>query len=73
MIILLSLALVPMGSPFRYARIRPIHRLRATPFGNYTTQINTGDGRYMLADGSWKWLTEMTGDELSAAHMPAGN
>jgi len=42
-------------------------------FGNYTTQINTSDGRYMLPDGSWKWLTEMTGDELSAAHMPAGN
>jgi len=40
---------------------------------NYTTQINTKDGRYLLPDGSWKRLQDMTAAEKAAAHYPAGN
>jgi RHS repeat-associated protein len=40
---------------------------------NYTTQINTTDGRYLLPDGSWKTIPSMTEAERAAAHYPAGN
>jgi RHS repeat-associated protein len=40
---------------------------------NYTTQINTSDGRYLLPDGSWKTIPEMTNPERASAHYPAGN
>jgi RHS repeat-associated protein len=40
---------------------------------NYTTQINTKDGRYRLPDGNWKRIKDMTPAERAAAHIPAGN
>jgi RHS repeat-associated protein len=42
-------------------------------FSNYTTQVNTPSGLYMLPDGTWKPLSTMTPLEISAAHFPAGN
>lgn len=39
----------------------------------YTTQINTKDKRYLLPDGSWKKIPDMTPAERKAAHYPAGN
>ena len=41
--------------------------------GNYTTQIHTNSGRYLLPDGSWKKIHQMTPAERAAAHTPAGN
>ena len=40
---------------------------------NYTTQINTTDGRYLLPNGNWKTIQSMTEAERAAAHYPAGN
>jgi hypothetical protein len=40
---------------------------------HYTTQINTNNGLYLLPDGSWKTISEMTPAERTAAHYPAGN
>jgi RHS repeat-associated protein len=42
---------------------------------NYTTQINTKDGRYLLPDGSWVklWESTTTDAQRAAAHFPAGN
>lgn len=40
---------------------------------NYTTQIHDRAGRYLLPNGSWKRLNQMTAAEKSAAHIPAGN
>jgi len=40
---------------------------------NYTTQINTSNGRYLLPEGTWKTIPSMTDAERAAAHYPAGN
>jgi hypothetical protein len=42
-------------------------------FGNYTTQVNTNSGLYLLPNGTWKPPSTMSPAEISAAHFPAGN
>jgi RHS repeat-associated protein len=42
-------------------------------FSNYTTQINTNSGMYLLPDGTFKTLSAMTPEEIAGAHWPAGN
>ena len=41
--------------------------------GNYTTQVNTNSGLYLLPNGVWRPLFAMTPEELAGAHFPAGN
>jgi hypothetical protein len=65
----------PGGSP---VQIRTHSANPSAPPGsfsleNYTTQVNTNSGQYLLPNDTWKSLSNMTSEEISAAHFPAGN
>jgi hypothetical protein len=41
--------------------------------GDRNVAVEGETGRYLLPDGSWKTIADMTAEERAAAHWPVGN